>query len=176
MPVYAKVQGSTLIQFPYTVGSLHADNPYTNFGQDPDLEAIFPETESAIANGYSLVPVTYAPEPSFDPSTQNCVQNAAPTLGNGVWTLDWTISAKTMAEMTLYQAGMQAKNKAQASSLLLATDWIESPSVSSSANKPYLLNTAEFIAYRAALRAIAVDPPTTPVATWPTPPAKQWQK
>lgn len=67
-----------------------------------------------------------------------------------------------------------AANKQQASELLQATDWTELPSVSDAASPPYLANVADFIAYRNALRVIAIDPPTTPVDPWPTKPTEEW--
>lgn len=70
---------------------------------------------------------------------------------------------------------IQAQNKAQATSLLQATDWtctvdITNPQYSN----PYLTNQDAFLAYRSQVRAIAVNPPTTLVADWPTLPAEQW--
>lgn len=70
---------------------------------------------------------------------------------------------------------IQAQNKAQATSLLQATDWtctvdITNPQYSN----PYLTNQDEFLAYRSQVRAIAVNPPTTLVTDWPTLPAEQW--
>ena len=66
-----------------------------------------------------------------------------------------------------------AQNKAQAEQLLQATDWVELPSVSNPANTPHLENINEFLAYRTAVRAIAVNPPTTP-AVFPVAPSEIW--
>lgn len=76
------------------------------------------------------------------------------------------------------QAAMQPElnrqaNKQQAEQLLQATDWVEVPSVSNTANTPHLINYQEFITYRLAVRAIAVNPPTEP-ATFPTKPEENW--
>ena len=69
---------------------------------------------------------------------------------------------------------IQAQNKAQATSLLSATDWTSIPDVANSAvSNPYLTNQSAFLAYRSQVRAIAVNPPTTPV-TFPTVPTEQW--
>lgn len=62
--------------------------------------------------------------------------------------------------------------KAKAVSLLSQTDWSELPSVSDPANNPHLLNTSEFLTYRAAIRALAVNPVADPV--FPTVPTAQW--
>jgi hypothetical protein len=69
---------------------------------------------------------------------------------------------------------IQAQNKATATSLLSATDWtctvdIANPQYSN----PYLMNQDAFLSYRSQVRAIAVNPPTTPV-TFPTAPTEVW--
>jgi len=68
---------------------------------------------------------------------------------------------------------IQAQNKQQASTLLLETDWVELPSVSDVNNIPYLLNKAEFIDYRVALRVIVVNPIN---AVFPVKPTSEWVK
>lgn len=62
--------------------------------------------------------------------------------------------------------------KSKAQSLLQATDWVEIPSVTNVSNTPHLLNAAEFLSYRTAVRALAVNPVDNP--TWPTLPTEQW--
>lgn len=64
-------------------------------------------------------------------------------------------------------------NKAQAQTLLSATDWTDIPAVSDPVNTPHLTNRDEFNTYRLALRAIAVTPPVT-VDPWPTKPEEVW--
>lgn len=69
---------------------------------------------------------------------------------------------------------IQASNKQQATSLLKATDWTSIADVGNSqVSNPYLINQTAFLAYRSQVRAIAVNPPTTPV-TFPTVPVEQW--
>lgn len=69
---------------------------------------------------------------------------------------------------------IQEQNKTQATQLLSETDWtctvdITNPQYSN----PYLTNQDAFLAYRSTVRAIAVNPPTTP-AVFPTQPVAQW--
>lgn len=172
MTVYAEVKGDQLIRFPYTQGSLMEENPFTNYGPDPDLAAVFPQTTTAIENGYSLAPVTYESEPQYDRSTHVCSQNAEPTLMDGVWTLGWTVSEMTPEQKQAYDDGQRTSNKTRAMALLQETDWTEIPSVSNISLTPHLTNYSDFIAYRTALRAIAVNPPIA--AVWPTKPTEQW--
>lgn len=68
---------------------------------------------------------------------------------------------------------MQA-NKDQATQLLTATDWTAIASVGDPLlSNPYLVNQAEFLSYRSAVRAIAVNPPQT-YAVFPDVPTEQW--
>lgn len=171
MTVYAEVQGNNLIQFPYTVSSLEQENPYTNYGPDPDFVAIFPQTQTAIDNGYTLAPVTYLPMPPYDPATQTAVQNSQPTLVNGVWELGWTVRPLTPQEAEAQKQSV----KSQASTLLSSTDWTAIASVADPAqSNPFLANQNAFLEYRNQVRVIAVNPPTY-VSTWPTVPNEVWE-
>ena len=71
---------------------------------------------------------------------------------------------------------IQAANKAQASSLLQATDWVNEKDVIDPNRTPHLLNANEFLDYREILRGIAVNPPVTPVVDWPVLPTEQWSQ
>jgi hypothetical protein len=68
-----------------------------------------------------------------------------------------------------------AKNtcKAQATQILNSTDWTSIADVGDPTKaNPYLVNQAEFIAYRSTVRGYAVNPVENP--TWPTAPTEQW--
>lgn len=69
---------------------------------------------------------------------------------------------------------IKAQNKAQSESLLLASDWTESPSARNTAKTPHLVNGEAFDDYRVALRAIAVNPPETEITDWPVKPDEVW--
>ena len=63
--------------------------------------------------------------------------------------------------------------KAQATSILQTTDWTSIADVGDPTKaNPYLVNQAEFIAYRSTVRGYAVNPVVDPV--WPTAPTEQW--
>lgn len=67
-------------------------------------------------------------------------------------------------------------NKAEAESLLQATDWTATVDIADPTySNPYLANQAEFLAYRSEVRAIAVNPPKTVIDPWPTLPAEVWK-
>lgn len=162
MSTYAKVQGNTLISYPYTLGSLFQENPYTNFGSDPDFVAIFPLTETAVNNNYSLVPIAVLSEPVFDPSTQKCVQNTQPTLVNNIWTLDWTISTLTPEEKTVVDTAKAASVRADRDARLSASDWTQLPDAPG--------DKTAWQTYRQTLRNIPESAGFPWNVTWPTPP------
>lgn len=63
--------------------------------------------------------------------------------------------------------------KDTAKQLLQTTDWTSIADVADPAkSNPYLVNQAEFIAYRSTIRNYAVNPVVDPV--WPTLPTEQW--
>ena len=63
--------------------------------------------------------------------------------------------------------------KAQATSILQSTDWTSIADVGDPTKaNPYLINQAEFIAYRSTVRGYAVNPVVDPV--FPTAPTEQW--
>lgn len=65
------------------------------------------------------------------------------------------------------------QNKSVAIRLLSETDWVNQPDVIDPNVNPHLLNHADFITYRAALRTVAVNPQPG-VLVWPTKPQEQW--
>jgi hypothetical protein len=61
----------------------------------------------------------------------------------------------------------------QAKAILTATDWTSIADVGDpTKSNPYLVNQAEFIAYRSTVRNYAVNPVANP--TFPTQPQEQW--
>ena len=62
--------------------------------------------------------------------------------------------------------------KETASKLLYETDWTTIPDVANTANHPYLMNQADFIAYRNTVRQLAVNSVANP--TFPIKPTEQW--
>ena len=69
---------------------------------------------------------------------------------------------------------IQAQNKTDAIALLSQTDWTATVDISNPQySNPYLANQDEFLTYRSSVRAIAVNPPTTP-AIFPAVPVEVW--
>jgi hypothetical protein len=64
----------------------------------------------------------------------------------------------------------QCKQKAQ--QLLDASDWSTKADVTDTSLHPHLVNAADFVAYRLALRTLRINPEADPI--WPTPPTEIW--
>jgi hypothetical protein len=100
-------------------------------------------------------------------------------FGNDYSSLQWFSNTQkpTQAELDAQWNSTQetiakASCKQQASELLYATDWTTIPDVADPVNNPYLMNQADFIAYRNQVRQLAVNPVVNPV--FPTKPTEQW--
>lgn len=101
-------------------------------------------------------------------------------IGNSYDGLDWLdLSPKpTQSELDAlwpYTQDTLAKQdcKSQATTILNATDWTSIADVGDPTKaNPYLINQAEFIAYRSTVRGYAVNPVVNPV--FPTAPTEQW--
>jgi hypothetical protein len=94
-----------------------------------------------------------------------------------VWSADNITPKPTQAELDAQwplcvEDSAKAYCKRQASQLLYETDWTTIPDVANSTNTPYLMNQADFIAYRNIVRQLAVNPVVNPV--FPDKPTEQW--
>lgn len=112
----------------------------------------------------------------YEPATQ-ILQPCNPYIQSGDAT-HWVCTVKvrdmTPEEKEAYDNNLRQQNKAQAESLLQATDWTATVDISNPAySDPYLANQDAFLAYRSNVRKIAVNPPVT-VSEWPIKPDEQW--
>jgi len=141
--MYVKITNGSVDTYPYSVGQLRRDNPETSFPKRiPD----------AMLEDWGVYSVTVADEPSYTERTQTLSQNAQPTLVNNVWTLGWSVTDKTSAEITEYDNDVAANNRATRDAKLAETDYFALTDVTL---------TADMTTYRQALR----DLPTH--ANWP---------
>ena len=97
--MFAKILNTTLIKYPYDVSCLYKENPYTRFDLSVDLPTLYSRTEDAANTGASIVEVVSAPAPSCDYAIEKIVENAEPTLIDGVWTISSSIVALTQVEL-----------------------------------------------------------------------------
>lgn len=120
-------------------------------------------------NIFSVVPIR---QPEYDWMTQNCVKGS-PELVNGTWYETWVVTEATPEEVAQRKTQCQQQNKTKAEDMLKASDWSQYPDVTNQLNIPHLVNSEEWVIYRAAVRAIAINPPIS-VTEWPTKPEEIW--
>lgn len=161
--MYVLAKDNVVQKYPYGQDVLRRDNPQTSF------PAVMSDAELSTWDVYPVTPTT---QPTYDYLTQN-ISEVNPIYVNGVWVQQWSVTPATPEEIAQREAEAKQSNKSQAEYLLQQTDWVELGDVSDPANPPYLANKAEFTTYRAALRAIAVNPPVT-VTEWPPKPEEVW--
>lgn len=97
--IYAKINGSDLIKFPYKWDDLKQENPFTYYDNRFDLISWYAQTEEAETTGNEIVLVTIQAIPEIDSNTQNLVQPESPVLENGEWTLRYGVVDKTQEEL-----------------------------------------------------------------------------
>jgi hypothetical protein len=119
-------------------------------------------------------PVLETPQPSYNPITQ-AVQQTTPVLTDGQWYQVWVVVDLTPEQIAYNEQQKADQNANQAKQILTNTDWTSIADVADPAkSNPYLVNQAEFIAYRSTIRNIAVNPtwdavfPTAPTEVWST--------
>jgi hypothetical protein len=161
------------VQAPGEVFSRYLDGyTVTYFNENNNCRPKDLTPEQALELG--VFPLKLVTPPPYDPLTQ-ALGLADAVLIDGAWTQVWQVTELDPEQKAQKEAQNKAQNKQQASTLLTESDWVEIPSVSDTTNTPHLVNYAEFITYRLALRAIAVNPPTTP-AVFPAKPDEVWSQ
>lgn len=146
-----------VLAYPYSYAQLCRDNPGTSF------PAVMQDERLAEWFVFPVVP-TSQPATNY---TQNLTMGEPINLA-GVWTQTWIVTPASPEEVAEREADMRSTNKQQASTLLTETDYTDLPNT---ADK--ILNLSAILAYREALRLIALNPPAT-VDQWPTKPGTEW--
>jgi hypothetical protein len=158
--VYAKVINNEIVQYPYTLESLQADNPYTNYDSDVNILEIFPHTDTAIHSNAKLVEVTIQPKPETS-FVQKAIQ-LFPVIVNGVWTVQWNITTKTPDELASDTEMMKQEMIKERNSRLSECDWTQLADAT--------VDKSAWSAYRQALRDITKQDGFPWNITWPNKP------
>jgi len=146
-----KANGSTVEQYPYSLGMLRKDNPNTSFPKQPSV------ADMAAFNTYPVTEVT----PTVGDG-QHLIKVWIPTLVSGEWVLAHEAVDLTDAEVAEATAVLAADAREKRDGLLAATDWAampDSPTMSSA-----------MTAYRTALRNVPAQENFPTTITWPTAP------
>lgn len=140
--MYVKTQNGQVKTFPYDTAMLLRDNPNTSF-PSPVPDRILAE--------YGVYPVSNAAQPDYDPITHTA-KPSAPELVNGTWMQAWAVEARTDADVRV---------RSERNRLLSQTDYM--------ALSDNTL-TAEWAAYRQALRDIPQQAGFPSNVVWPNKP------
>lgn len=123
-----------------------------------------PQISVAVINEFGADPVLNGAQPT--PTFYQVVVQQGIEQINGQWFTKFVCVDMDQKAKDAKDAQCKASNKATAEKLLSETDWTQVADVP-------LLNKQEFATYRAAVRAIALNPPVI-VENWATKPAEQW--
>ena len=146
-----KATGSTVEQYPYSLGLLRKDNPNISFSKQPSV------SDMAAFNVY---PVTET-NPTVGEG-QHLVKVWTPTLVSGDWVLAHEAVDLTDAEVAEATAVLAANMREERNKRLAVTDWAampDSPTMSSA-----------MTTYRTALRNVPTLSGFPNDFTWPTAP------
>ena len=95
---YAKINSSSLLEFPYTWVSLKQENPTSEFDDRFTLEEWYAQTKEAIDTGNTIVIVQEPNQPQTDFNNYSLIKFQEPALVNGTWVLGWTQVEKSAEE------------------------------------------------------------------------------
>jgi len=157
--MFAKIENNKVVQWP--IPSLVPLFPNTSFPS--------PLTPNALPDGYVMVGATTPPQLGLNQK----VVPGQPIQQDGLWVQSWNVVDMTEQEIAERNVAQRADNATRAKTELLDTDWSDLASVRNPNLTPHLTNGSDFDAYRLALRAIAINPPTI-VADWPVRPSAAW--
>jgi hypothetical protein len=140
--------------------------PETSFPQTGPTDSFMTENSCMFVNSY--IP--------FDQNTQKLV-SVDPYIqadDETHWVYTVAVEPLTPEELAQREEVQRQGNKTQAESLLQATDWTATVDINNPEySDPYLGNQNEFLAYRSAVRKIAINPPVV-VDSWPAIPTEVW--
>ena len=145
-----KATGSTVQQYPYSIGLLRKDNPNTSFPK---------QVSAADMASFNVYPVTEVTPTVAD--TQKLVKVWTPTLVSGDWVLAHEAVDLTSDDIAEATAVLAANAREQRDALLAATDFYALSDVSMS---------EAMTTYRSDLRSVPTLTGFPSDFTWPTAP------
>tara|TARA_R110001606_G_scaffold368272_1_gene524055 strand:+ start:2236 stop:2685 length:450 start_codon:yes stop_codon:yes gene_type:complete len=145
-----KATGSTVQQYPYSIGLLRKDNPNTSFPK---------QVSAADMASFNVYPVTEVTPTVAD--TQKLVKVWTPTLVSGDWVLAHEAVDLTLDDIAEATAVLAANAREERDGLLAATDFYALSDV---------VMTSEMTTYRSDLRAVPTLNGFPNDFEWPTAP------
>lgn len=161
--MYVKLENGIPVEWPLDSWQIRVQNPGLSLPE-------YISNEVASELGYGVL---VEDSPRYDPEFQNIIE-IAPILKDGKYYQSYEITEKYTKEEKQKILDQRKKdfNQQEAKKLLLESDWVEYPSTSDTTRNPHLTNLNEWLDYRVALRAIAVNPSET--VEFPVKPTEQW--
>jgi len=160
--MYAKVKMDAIVQFPYSMDDLQAENPYTNFDAQKSIEELYAVTEDAINTGCTIVFVSIEDNMhSFDP-LKKAVRDDLPTLIESNWIWKWHYENKTEQEIEEYSPTVASDSLMKANNALETTAWTQEPDSGLTPDK-----IEEWRIYREELSNISSQPGFPLAFVWP---------
>ena len=147
-----KANGSTVEQYPYSLGMLRKENPNTSFPKQPSV------SDMELFNVY---PVTETFPTVSD--TQKLVKVWTPTLVGGAWVLAHEVVDLSVEDIAEATAILAANAREKRDGLLAKTDWVVLRAKELGQAVP--LNVFE---YRGDLRQLPEQVGFPETITWPT--------
>ena len=145
-----KANGSTVEQYPYSLGMLRKENPNTSFPKQPSV------SDMELFNVYPVTEVT----PTVS-DTQKLAKVWTPTRVDGDWVLAHEAVDLTSDDIAEATAVLAANMREERDSLLAATDFYALSDV---------VMTSDMTTYRSDLRAVPAQSEFPTTITWPTAP------
>ena len=145
-----KATGSTVEQYPYSMGLLRKDNPNTSFPK---------QVSAADMASFNVYPVTEVTPTVSD--TQKLVKVWTPTLVGGDWVLAHEAVDLTSEDIAEATAVLAANARVTRDGLLAATDFYALSDV---------VMTSDMTTYRSDLRSVPDQENFPSAITWPTAP------
>lgn len=150
--MYVKVTNGSVDTYPYNVGKLRRDNPNTSFPK---------KVPTATLEAWGVYNVVIADDPSYDAMTHKIVAADTPTLVGGTWTITKSTVALTAEQIQANSDAEAQLVRGKRDDLIAKTDWMALSDVTMS---------AEWRAYRQALRDLPQQEGFPDSVVWPTKP------
>jgi len=114
--LYAKVDGTTLVEFPYSLNRYKRENPNVSFPEDLSNDFLL---------SVGIVPVEVIPEPEFDRTTHKLTSRENPILeSDGVWRTGFDVIELTDEEKAHHAETVVATTRNIRDNLLRDTDYL----------------------------------------------------
>jgi hypothetical protein len=150
--MFAKITNGAVDKFPYSVGELRRDNPNTSFPK---------QISETVMADFGMVAVSQKPVPDFDPMTHFAEFGPVPVNEGGQWFLLPTVRELSAAQIAERDASLASAVRSQRDRLLVETDWMALSDVTL---------TADWAAYRQALRDVTAQAGFPHTVIWPSKP------